>query len=591
MAWYDEAIFYHIYPLGMTGAPRKNEYGEPVERLNKLLPWITHIKSIGCNAIYIGPLFESVGHGYETTDYKKLDSRLGTNETLKNFVTECHKQNIRVIFDGVFNHTGRDFFAFQDIKQNRENSRYKDWYCNVNFWGNNEYNDGFSYVNWGGYNLLAKLNQKNPEVKNYICDVIRYWVEEFDVDGIRLDAADVLDFDFMKELRRTANEVKPEFWLMGEVIHGEYSRWANTDTLHSVTNYHLHKALYSGYNDHNFFEIAHTIKRLYDMGGTRLKLYNFVDNHDVERIISKLSTPNGFAPVHILLYTLPGIPSIYYGSEFAIEGKKGRGAEADTAIRPELIFEDWEEKAKTNPYIKFITRLGAIRQQTKALSYGDYKELSLTTRQYAFARNYNDTSVIVMVNNDDNPFTIRASAPNGTYTGAFSGQTITVTNGSLSAEIDGNAGEIWIPSTIKETTENNSEKVELPNKKSSQTEEKTITKQIDVSKTTATKIEEKVTAKQVETSKTTVTTTEEKKTTITIDLPKVTPIKEEQPIETPKKSLDLTKPYEQMEIEELHEVILGKMRKNGPVTDQMKRDVFNNTHHGSLITWARSFWQ
>lgn len=370
MAWYDEAIFYHIYPLGMTGAPKENDYGKPVERLNRLLPWISHIKDLKCNAIYIGPLFESVGHGYETTDYKKLDSRLGTNETLKKFVAECHAQEIKVIFDGVFNHTGRDFFAFKDIKEKRENSRYKDWYCNVNFQGNNSFNDGFGYENWGGYDLLVKLNQKNPEVINYICDVIRFWVDEFDVDGIRLDAADVLDFDFMKALRRTANQVKPEFWLMGEVIHGDYTRWANADTLHSVTNYNLHKALYSGYNDHNFFEIAHTVKRLYEMGGSKpdgLKLYNFVDNHDVERITSKLDSKAGFAPVHIMLYTLPGIPSIYYGSEYGIEGKKGYGAAADAPLRPELVYEDWAPKAADNEYVTFITALGNIRQDRKSV--------------------------------------------------------------------------------------------------------------------------------------------------------------------------------------------------------------------------------
>ena len=298
MAWYDEAVFYHIYPLGLSGAPKENPYGEPVHRLVDMKVWIDHIKECGFNAIYIGPLFESVGHGYETTDYKKLDSRLGDNEDLKDFVATCHEKGIRVIFDGVFNHTGRDFFAFKDIRENRENSRYRDWYCNVNFWGNKEYNDGFSYDNWGGYNLLAKLNQRNPEVRDYICDVIRFWVSEFDVDGIRLDAADVLDFDFMKALRQVANEVKPEFWLMGEVIHGDYNRWANADTLHSVTNYHLHKALYSGHNDHNYFEIAHTVKRLNDMGG--LKLYNFTDNHDVERIYTKLNNKKHFATSHIL---------------------------------------------------------------------------------------------------------------------------------------------------------------------------------------------------------------------------------------------------------------------------------------------------
>ena len=162
MSWYNEAVFYHIYPLGLTGAPKQNAYEEPVHRLNTLLPWIDHIKEIGCTALYIGPLFESVGHGYETTDYRKLDSRLGDNEDLKNFVAACHEKGIKVIFDGVFNH----FFAFKDIQEKRQNSPYVNWYCNVNFSGNTEYNDGFSYENWGGYNLLVKLNQRNPDVQN-----------------------------------------------------------------------------------------------------------------------------------------------------------------------------------------------------------------------------------------------------------------------------------------------------------------------------------------------------------------------------------------------------------------------------------------
>ena len=369
MAWYDEAIFYHIYPLGLSGAPKENPYGEPVRRLNDLLPWIAHIKAIGCNALYIGPLFESVGHGYETTDYKKLDSRLGTNEDLKRFVAACHHQGIRVIFDGVFNHTGRDFFAFQDVKTHREHSRYKDWYCRVNFYGNNAYNDGFSYENWGGYDLLAKLNQHNPEVRDYICDVIRYWVAEFDVDGIRLDAADVMDFAYMKALRAVANEVKADFWLMGEVIHGDYSRWANDGTLHSVTNYMLHKALYSAHNDHNYFEVAHTIKYVSNMVGNRLNLYTFVDNHDVERIYTKLTNKAHFLPVHVMLYTLPDIPSIYYGSEFGIEGKKER--HSDDSLRPALDYAAYADAVETNPCTKLIAALGRLRQRLPALCYGD----------------------------------------------------------------------------------------------------------------------------------------------------------------------------------------------------------------------------
>lgn len=573
MAWYDEAIFYHIYPLGMTGAPKQNEYGEPVERLNKLLPWISHIKNIGCNAIYIGPLFESVGHGYETTDYRKLDSRLGTNETLKDFVAECHNQEVKVIFDGVFNHTGRDFFAFKDLKDNRENSKYKDWYCNVNFWGNNSYNDGFSYENWGGYDLLVKLNQKNPEVKDYICDVIRYWVKEFDVDGIRLDAADVLDFDFMKALRATANEVKSDFWLMGEVIHGDYVRWANADTLHSVTNYHLHKALYSGYNDHNFFEIAHTVKRLNDMCGGTCRFYTFVDNHDVERIMSKLSTPKGFVPVHILLYTLPGVPSIYYGSEFGIEGKKGRGSEADAPLRPEMVYEDWTAAMEENAYVKFITALGQMRHQVKALSLGDYKEQNLTTRQYTFSRSYEGSTVVVMVNNDDNACTMHGGAPDGTYTGVLSGRKITVSGGGFSVEIAGNSGEIWVPDIngvveVIPVEEPVVEKVEAVTEEHA-VEEVAVEQPVEV---TAVEEEKTVLDEVIEVAQEQEDALEEEKETV----------KEE-------KVLDLNKPYEEMTIEELQACILAKMAKNGPVTEDMKRTVDINVHHGSLMNWVRSF--
>ena len=431
MAWYDESVFYHIYPLGLTGAPAQNDYGEVVHRLPKLLPWIDHIKEIGCNAIYIGPLFESVGHGYETTDYRTLDRRLGDNDDLKEFVRTCHEKGVRVIFDGVFNHTGRDFFAFKDLQKNRENSQYKDWYCNVNFGGNNEYNDGFSYDNWGGYNLLVKLNQWNPQVKDYIYDVIRFWVSEFDIDGIRLDAADVLDFDF----------------LMGEVIHGEYTRWVNSETLHSVTNYNLNKALWSGCNEHNFFEIAHTVKRLYDMGGCHyrnLELYSFADNHDVERIASKIINKDHLGVIYTLMYTLPGIPSIYYGSEFGIEGKKEQGS--DASLRPHLELSDYADAMTDNPLTALIAKLGSIHQAQKALCYGEYKELLLTNRQYAFARCYENEDVITAVNNDEQSTTLHIpyQGPKTQFKGALSGKDYMVQNGSIEITLDACGGDILI---------------------------------------------------------------------------------------------------------------------------------------------------
>ena len=418
MAWYDESVFYHIYPLGLTGAPAQNDYGEVIHRLPKLLPWIDHIKEIGCNAIYIGPLFESVGHGYETTDYRTLDRRLGDNDDLKEFVRTCHEKGVRVIFDGVFNHTGRDFFAFKDLQKNRENSQYKDWYCNVNFGGNNEYNDGFSYDNWGGYNLLVKLNQRNPEVQDYICDVIRYWVSEFDVDGIRLDAADVLDFDFMRALRRTAEEVKPDFWLMGEVIHGDYSRWVNGETLHSVTNYALHKALYSGHNDHNYFEIAHTVKYLQNMGN--LDLYNFVDNHDVTRVASILNNTNHLPLIYTLAFGMPGIPCVYYGSEWGATGRKEDG---DPALRVSFDAPIW------NDLTTFISKLAVAKKSSNALNYGSFSSIVLSNEQCIFLRQYNDERVLVAINASEHPYFASFNIGTDTCTDLISGSEIKLNNG------------------------------------------------------------------------------------------------------------------------------------------------------------------
>ena len=576
MSWYNEAIFYHIYPLGLTGAPKTNDYSAPVSRLNTLLPWIDHIKEIGCTALYIGPLFESVGHGYETTDYKKLDSRLGTNEDLKNFVAACHEKGIKVIFDGVFNHTGRDFFAFKDIQQNREHSRYLNWYCNVNFGGNNEYNDGFSYENWGGYNLLVKLNQRNPEVQNYICNVIRFWVSEFDVDGIRLDAADVLDFGFMRALRRTAAEVKEDFWLMGEVIHGDYSRWVNGETLHSVTNYALHKALYSGHNDHNYFEIAHTVKYLQNMGN--LDLYNFVDNHDVERIYTKLSNKAHFAPVHVLLYTLPGVPSIYYGSEFGIEGKKEKFS--DDSLRPALNIEDYADAVQKNPCTALIAALGKVRQHTPALSYGSYAELQLTNRQFAFARDLDGVRVIVTVNNDDNAAGMSLPAGNcAEYLGTLTGQKVSVQGGRINVTVAANSGEIWIPAG--DMPEYTPVKTEIPTTETAKAEEKPaepVSAQpetpvqdtnLAAAETAAAKAEEEQPKKTAEkTTSETAAVSEESAKTVTVD-----------PNKAP----------EDMTVEELQQAILAKMANNGPVTDQMKKTVYDNIWHDSLVNWLKSF--
>lgn len=447
--WYERAVFYHIYPLGMCGMPKHHidfvPGDVPEQHFKEMEQLLAHLKRLGVTALYIGPLFESEGHGYETTDYYKVDSRLGDNNSFQHFVEACHKENIRVVVDGVFNHSGRSFFAFQDLKQKREGSAYRDWYCNVNFWANNEFNDGFSYEAWHGYNILPRLNLWNPAVRGYLLDVVRFWCSEFDIDGIRLDCADVLHFDFMKELRSLANRVKPDFWLMGEVIHGDYSRWVNRDMLHSVTNYELHKGLYSGHNDHNYFEIAHTVRRLFDRGGLvrEGKLYTFVENHDVNRLIDKVNKTEHMKNIYLLSYTLPGIPSIYYGGEFRLHGVQANGS--DDAIRPAISQIQYQELAeKEKAFVDYLAMLGQAKELLPALSIGTYEERMLTNRQYAFARVSEGQTALVAVNNDESAAQVNIRAESGEYIDFETNERMICENGTIALQLPPHSGKLLV---------------------------------------------------------------------------------------------------------------------------------------------------
>ena len=443
--WYEQAIFYHMYPLGITGAPKINVQTEVTDRFKELDQWIPHIRSLGCNAIYIGPLFESSSHGYDTRDYKLVDRRLGTNDDFREFTKLCHENGIKVVVDGVFNHTGREFFAFKDIQEKKWDSPYKDWYKGVNFGWQSPLGDPFGYEAWQGHFELPCLNLYNPQVKDYLFDVIRFWVNEFDIDGIRLDCANILDFNFMKEMRAKTASMKPDFWLMGEVIHGDYGRWVNPEMLHSVTNYELHKSIYSGFNDHNFFEIAHNVRRLEAIGR---QLYTFLDNHDEDRIASKLKVKEHLYPVYTCLMTLPGIPSIYYGGEWATEGR--RTSTCDDDLRPCILAQKIPEL--NCKLTDFISKLGKIHQENEELHTGKYQELLLTNRQYAYARWGNNSLIITALNNDDNEAILNIPVPiqareavdllNRDDTTSNENTVLSIQNGRLEIKLKGNWGAV-----------------------------------------------------------------------------------------------------------------------------------------------------
>ena len=396
--WIHDALIYHIYPLGLCNAPKRNDFSSaPSPRLDKIYEWIDHIVSLNMNTVYLGPLFESSAHGYDTADYFLVDRRLGDNQTLKNLIHTMKSKGLRVILDGVFNHVGRDFWAFRDVQMNGNQSAYTDWFHQLNFDQKSPYGDPFSYEGWDGHYDLVKLNLDNLSVRQHLFDAITMWVQEFDIDGLRLDAADVLHPNFMRELAHHTQQLKSDFWLMGEVVHGDYRQWANQDMLHSTTNYECYKGLYSSHVDKNYFEIAYSLNRQFGQDGIYkdLRLYSFVDNHDVNRIASQLTQIEHLYPAHILLFTMPGVPSIYYGSEWGIAG--ARTPYHDHDLRPALDL----SIAHTLPHHnleKIISQLAYSRTQLQALQQGDYRQLHVNHEQFAFMRSTSEQCVIVAVN-------------------------------------------------------------------------------------------------------------------------------------------------------------------------------------------------
>lgn len=401
--WYDESVFYQIYPLGLCGAPQAND-GVQEHRLRRILDWIPHIEKLGCGAVLLNPLFESDAHGYDTRDYRRVDTRLGTNGDLKELVAALHERGIRVVLDGVFNHVGRGFWAFRDVQEKKWDSPYRDWF-HISFDGNSGYNDGFWYEGWEGHFELVKLNLRNGAVADYLLDTVRFWVEEFGVDGLRLDVAYCLDRDFIARLRQFCCSLRPDFFLVGETLHGDYNQWVGEGKCHSCTNYECYKGLYSSLNDLNLFEIGHSLRRQFGSEPWCLyrgkKLLNFVDNHDVTRVAGILRNPAHLPVIYGLLFAMPGIPCIYYGSEWGAQGDKAHG---DAALRAAFERPQWNGLTDT------IAAMAAARRRSAALRDGEYAEVLLTNRQYIFERRCGDERVLCAVNADAAPYTAHFNA-------------------------------------------------------------------------------------------------------------------------------------------------------------------------------------
>ncbi|MBP1548373.1 MAG: DUF1653 domain-containing protein [Oscillospiraceae bacterium] len=448
--WIEKSNIYHLYPLGFCGCERFRSEAKDLDksRILKVIEWIPHLKSLNMNAIYFGPIFESFEHGYDTTDYYNIDKRLGTNEDFGKVCEELHKNGIRVILDGVFNHVGRDHFAFKDLQQNGQNSRYKDWFAGVNFGGRSPYGDNFSYDGWNGCYNLVKLNLYNNEVVEHLFGAVKMWIEKWGIDGIRFDAADCLADDFIKRIHTLTRSMRPDFWLMGEIIHGQYNHWANPEMFDCVTNYQCYKGIYSSHNDRNYFEIAHSIDYQNGQYGN-LYMYNFLDNHDVSRLMSVLKDPARVECCYTMMYGMYGVPSIYYGSEFGIYGAKGHGAEADLPVRPCLDLNNIPDR--NDELLKHISALGAIRLSSPAIQTGGYSKMELRNQTFSFKREKDGEEVYILLNVSDGDYTFHFNTKYGKLVDLLTGKTF---NG-------GNA-EICVPKNKSMIIADGSKAVEIP---------------------------------------------------------------------------------------------------------------------------------
>ena len=404
--WAFENTIYQIYPLGFCGAPFEND-GVPSDRIKKVTAWIPHLKKMGIGAVLFNPLFESDTHGYNTRDFRKVDTRLGSNGDFKEVCNALHEAGIKVILDGVFNHVGRGFYGFKDVQEKKWDSEYKDWFY-INFDGNSAYNDGFWYEGWEGHFDLVKLNLSNEAVVNYLFDSVKMWVEEFGIDGLRLDVAYCIDRNFLRRLKGFTSSLKEDFFLVGEMIHGDYNTLVADDMCQSATNYECYKGMHSAFNSYNLFEIVHSLLRQF--GPEQWTLYkgkhllSFVDNHDVSRIASILNNPAHIPLIYGMMFGMPGIPCIYYGSEW---GAKGNKSDGDPALRPCFDNPEWNELTDK------ISSMIKARQNEHALCYGGFKSLVLTNRACVYERESENGRIMVAINADENPYTAHFDARAG----------------------------------------------------------------------------------------------------------------------------------------------------------------------------------
>ncbi len=427
-SWVKDTVWYQIFPERFAN-------GNPDNDPEGALPWgaadpsptnffggdfegvmehLDYLQDLGITGIYFTPVFKAFSnHKYDTIDYLEIDPQFGTKETLKKLVKECHKRNIRVMLDAVFNHSGYYFPPFQDVLKNGENSKYKEWFLPHSFplkGGEFPNYETFAFVE-----QMPKLNTANPDVKEYLLKVAKYWIEEFNIDGWRLDVANEVDHQFWREFRQAVKSLKPDLYILGEIWHNSMP-WLRGDQFDAVMNYPFTTNLLNlvakksitgtDFANNMTAEIHRYPANVYEAA------FNLVGSHDTPRILTECEgDKNKVKLIYTILFTFMGAPCIYYGDEVGISG------DMDPGCRKCM---EWDEAKQDRNLFSHIQKLIKLRREEKMLANEGHFEFFQTDGNLVAYRKYTESKTIVIVANPN--------AESGEFTLPFNMKGVKITN-------------------------------------------------------------------------------------------------------------------------------------------------------------------
>ncbi|OBB15168.1 alpha-amylase [Mycobacteriaceae bacterium 1482268.1] len=387
-AWVQHAIWWQVYPLGFVGAfPAHQPPNAGEHRLRRIIEWFDHAVELGASGVALGPIFASKTHGYDTTDHRRIDPRLGDDGDFDDLVFQAHQRGLRVLLDGVFNHVGTDFPRYRDAVAGHDTSWFRP--------------TGSDFETFEGHGELVALNHDNPGVIDYTVDVMTHWLGR-GADGWRLDAAYAVPDRFWAQVLPRVRAEFGDAWFVAEVIHGDYAAHVRQAGVDSITQYELWKAIWSSLNDGNFHELDWALQRHNDFLDVFVPM-TFIGNHDVTRIASKLENTRHLEHALAILLTIGGTPSIYAGDESAYQGVKEDRAGGDDAVRPEFTTPRMGIDDRGHDIYRLHQYLIGLRRRHPWLHTARTSAVTLTNTQYVYRTSSGSDALVVALNIDDAP--------------------------------------------------------------------------------------------------------------------------------------------------------------------------------------------